>query len=212
LKEEARMIFDISQTLHEGMAVWPGDPEYRPRWMQRIRNGEPSNVSAVDMGVHTGTHIDAPLHLDDRGGDIAGMPMRCFMGRVRVHSMVVEECIRAADLSILDWEGVERVLFKTRASSLPEGAFHQRFIYFDKDAAAFLAEKNVLLVGTDAPSVDSLNGADLLSHRVLLDRGIAVLEGARLEDVPSGDYELICLPLKLAGLEASPVRAILIKD
>jgi arylformamidase len=210
--EEVLKIFDISQTLHEGMTVWPGDPEFRPRWIQQIKNGEPSNVSAIEMGVHTGTHIDAPLHLEDRGGDIAGLPMSCFMGRVRVHSIAVEECIRAADLSSLDWEGVARVLFKTRADSLPDESFNPRFVYFDKDAAAFLAEKHVLLVGTDAPSVDSFDGADLLSHRVLLARGIAVLEGARLEAVMPGDYELICLPLKLSGLEASPVRAILIKN
>jgi arylformamidase len=204
-------IYDISQTLCRGIAVWPGDAEFHHRWTLQIRNGGSSNVSAVDLCVHTGTHVDAPLHLDDSGRDITDMPLRRFIGPARVFSMDAAERIRVADLSALDWEGVERVLFKTRGPEKPEYVPDQNFVYLSENASAFLAERNILLVGTDAPSVDAYDSAQLPSHRILLRQGIAILEGARLDDVLPGNYELICLPLKLAGLDGSPVRAILRK-
>jgi arylformamidase len=202
-------IYDISQTLWDGMAVWPGDPEFLKRWVLRMREGGSSNVSAVDMGAHTGTHIDAPLHLDDSGSDVASMPLRHFMGPARIFSISSKACIRAADLSMLDWRGVERVLFKTGARGLPEYSFDRDFVYLEEGAAEFLVRQGILLVGTDAPSIDAFESSDLPSHRALLHHGIVILEGARLDGVPPGDYELICLPLKLAGSDGSPVRAIL---
>ena len=202
-------IFDISQTLCSGFANWPGDPEFRHRWTMRIREGASTNVSAVDMCVHTGTHVDAPLHLDDAGYDIADAPLDRFMGRARVLEIHAENCIQVSDLSALDWTNVDRVLFKTRGSGLPEHLFDKNYIYIERDAAGFLAEKRMLLVGTDAPSVDDFASLDLPSHRVLLRHGIVILEGARLAHVPPGDYELVCFPLKLAGSDGSPVRAIL---
>lgn len=202
-------IYDITHNLTSQIPVWPGDPEFRPRWAARIQAGAPSNVSAIDMCVHTGTHVDAPLHLDDAATDIAGMPLKAFAGAARVFSLDVDGCIRASDLSELDWDNVERVLFKTRNSRRPENAAHPDFIYLAADAAEFLARRRILLVGIDAPSVDAADCEDLPSHRILLRQGVAILESAMLESVPPGDYELICFPLKLAGLDGSPVRAIL---
>jgi arylformamidase len=204
-------IYDISQTLREGIVVWPGDPQLRRRRIMRKRDGAPSNTSAVDMGVHTGTHVDAPFHLDDAGRDIASMPVRHFVGAARVFSISAKECIRAEDLSMLDWRGVERALFKTRSAGKPKDTFDQNYVCFDEGAAEFLAKKSILLVGTDAPSVDAFDSISLPAHRVLMRHEIVILEGARLEDVPPGDYELACLPLKLAGLDGSPVRAVLWK-
>ncbi len=204
-------IYDISQTLCEGIAVWPGDPEFRQRWIMRIKDGESSNVSAVDMGVHTGTHVDAPLHMDDSGGNIAGMPVRHFLGPARVFSISTRESIGAADLADLEWKGVERVLFKTRPAGSPNHPFDKNYVCLEESAAEFLVKQGILLVGIDAPSVDAVESKDLSSHRILLRHGIAILEGAQLDSVPAGDYELVCLPLKLAGLDGSPVRAILIK-
>lgn len=204
-------IYDISRNLCQGIAVWPGDPEFHSRWVMRIREGAPSNVSAVDLCAHTGTHVDAPLHLDDSGYDIADAPLARFVGSARVLAIPAAISIRASDLSGLDWTNVERVLFKTRNSSLPEQRFDENYVYLEKDAAAFLVGKGILLVGTDAPSVDDFAGTDLPSHRILLQHGTVILEGARLHHVPPGDYELICLPLKLGGLDGSPVRAILRK-
>jgi len=204
-------VHDISQTLREGIAAWPGDPEFRVRWIQRTQDGKDSNVSAIDLSTHTGTHVDAPLHLADSAIDIAHIPVQRFIGPARVFSIPGAECIRAADLSILDWRGVERALFKTRGSRFSDTVFDRTFAYFDSDAAEFLAKQRILLVGTDAPSVDAFGSTSLPSHRVLLAHEIVILEGARLDDVQPGDYELVCLPLKLAGLDGSPVRAILWK-
>ncbi len=204
-------IYDISQTLREGIAVWPGDPELRRRAVLRIREGESSNVSAFEMGTHTGTHIDAPLHLDDSGTDAANVPLQCFIGPVRVFAVAAGECIRSAELSTLDWHGVERALFKTPNGGASAESFNPSFVYLAEDAAEFLIKKNILLVGTDAPSVDSFASQDLPVHRMLLGNGVAILENAQLGRVPPGDYELSCLPLKLEGLDGSPVRAILIR-
>ena len=204
-------IYDISQTLSGGVAVWPGDPEFRHRRTARIANGASSNVSAVDMCVHTGTHVDAPLHLDDSGCDIADAPLSRCIGPVRIFEIPSRKSIRASDLSGLDWTGVERVLFKTCGSRAPEQPLDGNYACLEEDAAGFLVEKGILLAGTDAPSVDPFSSTDLPSHRILLQHGIVILEGARLEHVPPGDYELVCLPLKLAGSDGSPVRAILRK-
>ncbi len=204
-------IYDISQTLHEGMSVWPGDPPFRQHQLLQIREGTASNVSALEMSVHTGTHIDVPLHLNVSGLDTAGMPLHPFIGSARVFSISVHQCIRTTDLSILDWRGVERALFKTRSSGSAEFSFQEEFVYFQEDAAEFLARQGVLLVGTDAPSVDAAGSKKLSVHRMLLEHEIVILENARLEGVPPGDYELICLPLKLSGSDGSPVRAILRK-
>jgi arylformamidase len=200
-------IYDISQVLREGMAVWPGDPEYRVRRIMAIRDGGSSNVSAVDMGGHTGTHIDAPLHLNDSGIDAAGVPLDRCIGPVRVFSVSVQ-CLGAADLSALNWQGVRRALFKTRSGTPPD-RFDNQFVYFKEDAAEFLIQKEIVLVGIDAPSVDAFGSVGLPFHQALLSRGTVILEGIQLGNVSPGDYELICLPLKLAGLDGSPVRAIL---
>jgi arylformamidase len=200
-------IFDISQTLKPGMAVWPGDPEFLQEPVLRIVRGDVSNLMAIRMGTHTGTHIDAPLHVADSGTDAAGIPLRNCFGPARVLSIAAAPCIRASDLLPLDWRGVERVLFKT-ASAVP-GAFNPEFIYLAEDASAFLAGKGMLLVGTDAPSVDPFESRDLPSHRILTGNGTAILEGIRLNAVLPGDYSLVCLPLKIAGADGSPVRAIL---
>ena len=202
--------YDISRNLQEGIAVWPGDPDLRVRWATRIRDGASCNVAAFSMGSHTGTHLDAPLHLDDSGGDAAGIPIRSCIGPVRVFSMPTGGCICAADLQALDWQGVERVLFKTRHSP-PTDGFDRSFAYLSDDAAEYLIGLGIVLVGTDSPSIDAFDSPSLNAHRILLGHGVVILEGACMEEVPPGDFELICLPLKLAGLDGSPVRAVLLK-
>ena len=204
-------IYDISQTLCEDMSVWPGDSPFKRRQLQKIRNGAASNVSALEMGVHTGTHLDVPLHLNPSGLDTAGMPLQPFVGPARVFSISVRPCIEAADLSMFDWQGVERALFKTRSDDSPGVSFEEDFVYFRRDAADFLVRQGVMLIGTDAPSVDAFGSKKLPVHQTLLKHGIVILENACLGGVSPGDYELICLPLKISGSDGSPVRAILRK-
>jgi len=177
----------------------------------QMREGASSNVSALEIGTHTGTHIDVPLHLNPSGLDAARMPLLPFMGPARVFSISTDPCIRASDLETLDWNGVRRALFKTRPGGSPELDIGEKFVYFDAGAAEFFLKRKMLLVGTDAPSVDAFASTELSAHRLLLEHEIAILENARLEGVPPGDYELICLPLKLSGSDGSPVRAVLRK-
>ena len=204
-------IYDISQTLCEGMSVWPGDPPFRQHQLAQMREGATSNVSALEMGVHTGTHIDVPLHLNPSGLDAARMPLPAFIGPARLFSISADWCIRAGALSVLDWLSVERALFKTRSTDSPTSSFAKSFVYLHEDAVELLVRKGILLVGIDSPSVDAFESTDLPAHRMLLDHGIVILENARLKGVPPDDYELICLPLKLSGSDGSPVRAILRK-
>jgi arylformamidase len=117
--------------------------------------------------------------------------------------------IDAADISELNWSGVERVLFKTDASDIPDGEFRRDYPYLSEEAAGFLGRLGLRLVGTDSPSVDAFGSKTLAAHKALLRNNVAILEGLRLAAVPPGDYELIALPLKFSGLDGSPVRAIL---
>jgi arylformamidase len=204
-------IYDISQTLREGIAVWPGDQEFRCHWTMRLHEGDACNVSAVTMSIHTGTHLDSPFHFEESGIDIAAVPLRHCIGPVRVVSMDGAECITRMELERLNWDGVERVLFKTRSSNLSEDQFESGFAYLSEDGAEFLGRRALLLVGIDTPSVDAYASKSFRSHKVLLSHGVAILEGTRLAHVPDGDYGLVCLPLKFAGLEGSPVRAILMR-
>jgi arylformamidase len=203
-------IFDISQTITGGIAVWPGDQKFRSRWTMRIKEGNSCNVSAVTMSVHTGTHLDAPYHFDDEGLDAGSIPLHQGLGPARVFTVPpAQPGISAAFLEHLDWHGVERALFRTRASDLTADRFCRDFVHLTRDGAEFLAGRSLLLVGTDTPSIEDFASKTLSCHRILAARGVAILEGVRLADVPPGDYELICLPLKLAGLDGSPVRAVL---
>lgn len=203
------MIYDISQTLRPGIAVWPGDQKFLRRWTMEMRKGCSCNVSSVTMSVHTGAHVDAPYHFDDSGPGVAQVGLEPYLGRARVVAVEARKSITAADLEPIDWRGVERVLFKTPASAWPEDLFRKDYTSLAEDGAGFLGQLGLRLVGTDAPSIDAFESKDLCSHRALLRHGVAVLEGIRLAGVPPGDYELICLPLKLEGLDGSPVRAIL---
>jgi arylformamidase len=204
-------IFDISQTIAEKMAVWPGDRKFRSRPTMRIKKGGSCNVAEISMSTHTGTHLDAPYHFDDSGADIASVPLHRYIGPARVVTPGCERCIAACDLQSFDWQGVERVLFRTRLRDLTPDRFDRDYVYLARDGAEYLSALGLLLIGTDAPSIDPFASKDLQAHKELLSREVAILEGLRLEGVPDGDYELICLPLRLAGLDGSPVRAILRK-
>lgn len=202
-------IIDISQMIRPGIPVWPGDQKYLHRWTMCMKDGHSCNVSAVTMTAHLGTHVDAPAHCNDDGLDMASVMLHPYIGPARVISMDAQREITAGDLKEMAWHGVERVLFKTRASNSPDDRFERDYVSIAEDAARFLCEKGILLVGTDAPSVESFRSSAMTIHKVLLDRGVAILEGIRLNHVAPGDYELISLPLSLAGVEGSPVRAIL---
>ena len=202
-------LYDISRPVSPAIAVWPGDQAFHMRWTMRLASGDSCNVAAVTMSVHTGTHADAPYHFDEHGAAIADVPLEPYLGPATVVEAGAGGSIDGDTLRALDLARIRRVLFKTRASGLPESQWDTGFAFLTERAAQHLADSGLLLVGTDAPSVDAHDSKTLAAHRALARGGVAILESLHLAAVPPGEYELIALPLRLAGLDASPVRAVL---
>jgi arylformamidase len=167
-------------------------------------------VATLTLGVHTGTHVDAPYHLLEEGARIGSLALGIFIGPAILVDVNAHEVIDAAMCARILGSGPfpERVLFCTgawrRASAFPTS-----YPALDSGAADLLRGSGVKLVGTDAPSVDPFNSADLPVHRILLTAGIPIIENLILDDVPEGSYELIALPLRLSDADASPIRAVL---
>lgn len=205
----SRRIWDISQSLSARLPVWPGDSP--PLFEQRAVYGPgcPVNVASMRLSTHTGTHADAPFHYDPEGISIADVGVGAYIGPARVldlrgcGKLVTSQMVRSA----LE-EGVERVLLRT-FDRFPHDRWVESFAAISAEAIASMAARGVVLIGTDAPSLDPQDSKTLDAHQVVRKNDMRVLEGLVLDDVPAGDYELIALPLKLTGLDASPVRAIL---
>jgi arylformamidase len=203
-------LIDISQTLKAGIATWPGDTAFAPFWVMRLESGDSCNVGSVTMSLHTGTHADAPRHFLAGGATPAEMDPSPFIGKALVLDLAGVHTILPEHLGNLatgKTEGIERILFRTGTARADQ--FMGTFAHLSDSAARLLADLGVLLVGIDTPSVDSSDSRELLVHKVLAGAGIAILENLVLAHVPAGRYELIALPLKLEGMDASPVRAVL---
>lgn len=166
------------------------------------------------MGTHTGTHLDAPLHIIAGGAGVESFPLTILIGPVRVFEFpttVTKDTkhINAMDLTALDLKDVKRVIFKTSPPESADGSGNPNYAFLSEDAATYLIDRGVLLVGIDTMSVDSSGTSTMPAHHRLLKHGVAILENLRLVDVSPGDYELICLPLKIEGSDGVPVRAVL---
>jgi arylformamidase len=201
-------IYDVTSTISPEMAVWPGDPPVSLARVKRMEDGAKNNLSHLACSAHVGTHVDAPLHFIADGADIVSLPLDILVGPARVVALPDVDAITAGALERLDLEGVSRLLFKTRNSGLTRTRFFKDFVALAADAAQWVLERSVRLVGVDYLSVESFGG-DGSVHRALLGAGVIVVEGLDLSDVPPGDYVLHCLPLKLAGSEGAPARVIL---
>jgi arylformamidase len=201
-------IYDISVTLREGVACWPGDAPYAWQWSWKRSQGASVNVGRVGMSVHTGTHADAPYHFADDGKTVEVLDLAPYVGAAWVLDLRHRRVIAIEDLAAFDFSHRPRVLLRTDACLDPE-CFPDSIPVLDEAVPAWLASRGVILVGVDVPSVDALDSKDLPIHHALGRHGIAILENLRLAEVPAGVYELIALPLKLAGADGAPVRAIL---
>ena len=179
-------IHDISQPVRPGIWVWPGDRPYESAWTSRLADGAFCNVGQVAMSCHTGTHMDAPFHFADQGGTAETIPLEACVGPAVVVSLDRLEGVRAPRVLVRCGGGVPTVAGIER---LP----------------------GVRLFGTDAPSVDAMDSKTLDVHHALWKRGAVILEGLDLSAVADGEYQLIALPLRLAGMDAAPVRAILLE-
>jgi arylformamidase len=201
-------LWDISPTISGALPVWPGDTRFEASATWEIGGGCPVHVSRMSMTTHLGAHTDAPSHYDPAGLAIDAVGLAPYIGPCRVIHCIGAPLVDVADIaSFLD--GVPpRVLLRTYASA-PQREWDPAFAAVSPDAIALLASKGVILIGTDTASLDPQDSKTLDAHNAVRTNRMAILEGVVLDDVPAGDYELIALPLKLAGMDASPVRAIL---
>ena len=201
-------LIDISQPLKRGVPVWPGDTEFSFDLAWRKEESGSVNVGRITMSTHTGTHIDAPFHFEDDGIKVIELDPAVYVGHARVIDLLGVESIGAEDLEGQIPGGVARLLIRT-GSWRDRNGFPESITYLRPDAAPFLADRGVRLLGVDVPSVDSLDSKDLPAHHALHANGVHILEGLVLDEVEPGDYELISLPLPLQESDGSPVRAVL---
>jgi len=205
--------YDISLTISPNLPTWPGDPSVVLERVEKIEDGSNANVSRIDMGVHTGTHVDAPYHFIQNGKTVECMNLNLLTGRAYVLHLPDVDTITA---SVLERSQIpprtRRVLFKTRNSTYwknQENQFQTDFVGLSADGADYLIRRGVKLVGVDYLSVAPFHQSRP-THEILLSVGIVILEGLDLSGVTQGRYTLYCLPLKLAGSDGAPARAILI--
>ncbi len=204
---------DISAPLHNGMVAWPGDAPFERTSTLEIANGDECNLSQISSTAHIGTHMDAPRHYLEGAGGIESMPITATIGRARVIQIHDPEVIRTSELEPHHLAKGERVLFKTRNSERcwETDHFHKKYIYIPPETAHYLVERGVQTVGVDYLSVGGFESGGPETHRILLQAGIWIIEGLILEHVEPGEYELVCLPLKIIGGDGAPARAILRK-
>lgn len=201
-------IWDISPLLSPATPVWPGDTPFsaEPTW--QIEGGCPVRVSRLTLSTHTGSHCDAPSHYDPRGVSIDAVALDAYLGACRViHCIGVKRVEPRHIVEAL--AGVPpRVLLRTCANA-PQEKWDAAFASVAPETVALLAAHGVILIGIDTPSLDPQDSKTMDAHHAVRVNKMAILEGVVLDAVAPGDYELIALPLKLAGMDASPVRAVL---
>lgn len=202
------MLYDISLPLHRALAVWPGDTPFRFELTWKRTAGDSVNVGGVTMSVHTGTHVDAPFHFEDRAATVDALDLNVFIGPALVLDVSGHEVITREHLPAHRVAGAPRLLLRTGAWE-DKTIFPERIPVLAGDVPEYLRACGVCLLGIDLPSVDAIESTDLPIHRSLAAAGIAILESLFLTDIPQGAYELIALPLNLAGADGSPVRAVL---
>jgi arylformamidase len=202
-------ILDVSIPIRTRMPIYPANAGVALRRIDAIADGAVANVSAVDLGAHTGTHVDAPNHFLDGAGGVDTVALAPLIGpAVVVDATAVDKTLDAAAVAAAGVPaGAERVLFKTRNSQLWEqDEFSEDFVSFDASGARALLDAGVRLVG-----IDYLSVGDPGAHRALLGADVAVVEGLDLRAVEPGPYQLVCLPLKLVGSDGGPARAVLLR-
>jgi arylformamidase len=213
-------IWDISRTLSNDLAEWPGDEPFRFRLTRQKAKGESVNLGAISMSVHNGTHADARFHFDTNGESIEKAPLETYLGRATVvdlgqafldskekHLITIEDLRPSAEAIA----AASRLLVKTGRWS-DSTVFPNQIPVIAADVPAWLQKNGVKLLGLDLPSVDEIDSKSLQNHHALSRAGIAIVESLDLSDVASGIYQFAALPLKIAGGDGAPMRAILWRE
>jgi len=204
-------LYDISVPIRDSGIVYPGNPEISVTPNQAIASGAGANVSSIAFRSHTATHVDAPLHFIDGARSVDDIPLETLIGPARLIRFADEVmAIGERDLTPHNLEGCERVLLATRNSTLLAGKeFVRDYTYLAPDGAEYLASLGVILVGIDYLSIEQFRSGHHRTHHTLLGREIVIVEGLDLSEPQPGEYELICLPLRMAGLDGAPARVVL---
>jgi arylformamidase len=207
---------DVTATLDPATTpVYEGDAPMKFDFLKDMRKGDGLTLSVYSLGAHSGTHIDAPMHFVRDGASIDHVLLEPLIGPARV--IDIPDAVQAIDVTELnrhEWRGTPRVIFRTRSSLrgwMASPTFHRDFAYIAPDAAQLLADAGVQLVGIDYISAEQFGAPAPRTHRILLGKGIPIVEGLALESVSAGDYDMVVLPIKIAGHEAAPARAVLRK-
>ncbi len=207
-------LIDITLTLSEALPTWPGDPSIQLEKISRIADGAEANVTTLSMAVHAGTHVDAPYHFLDEGITVPELPLDLLVGPVTVIEVDVTSTITRKDLARISIPPyVKRLLLKTPNSlfwSRGEMDFQEDFIALGDDAAEYLVEREVELIGVDYLSVAPFTDPGP-THRTLLGAGVLVIESLNLAGVKPGDYTLLCLPMKIDQSDGAPARVLLMR-
>lgn len=208
MKKIVSRMIDISVPMNEHTPIYEGNPPFSVSWAMSISSGDQVNLSELHEGVHTGTHIDAPLHFLERGSSIDRVPLRHFFCNVQV-VRTKRGTITPSVLEKVKPMRTEGILFRTSNSGLYGKPFTRDFVFIEGDTARMLARARVPIVGIDYLSVERFGSKEAPAHHILLGAGIPILEGINLGGVRPGRYTLAVFPLRLEGREAAPARAVL---
>jgi len=207
-------IIDISIDLSPDTIIYPGDPRPEIDYMFKLKDGDIANVGRMTIGLHHGTHVDVPVHFFEGGQTLDQFPLTTWVGEALVVELThLEKCITDKDLKeIEELKKYRKVLFKTKNSTqyYKKDTFTEDFIYLDGSAARYLVDIGVKTVGIDYITIDPYGSPDFPAHRTLLGNGVVIIESINLENVEPGLYTLICLPIKIKGMDGAPARAILL--
>ena len=204
-------LVDVSVLLAPGLATYPGNPAYEISPVDRIADGGGANNSRLVMGTHTGTHVDAPLHFFDGRPGVEAMPLELLIGRARVIDLPHRGGITEQHLAAAGLREDLRVLLRTPNSALwnTTDGFHTDYTYLTEGGAKFLVGQGVKVVGVDYLSVEQYQKPGAPAHKALLGNGIIIIEGLNLSEAEAGQYEMYCLPLRIANADGAPARVVL---
>ena len=200
---------DITMTLQNGIVNWPGDPAFEIHKISSFENGDDVNISAFSTCSHIGTHVDAPLHYIENGSDVTAIPLDHLLGDAKIIQIINNIEISLEEIKTYTINKGDRILFKTKHSNIDWSLkpFNENLIALTTEAASYLKEKEILLVGIDYLSISGMHNSKSV-HQLLLSSGICILEGLNLQTIEPGNFELICLPLKIKGAEGAPARVL----
>jgi arylformamidase len=202
-------IHDITVPLAPGLPAYPGDPPVAIDAVQRAGDA-PYGLARLSLTTHSGTHVDAPAHFVAGGTTVDALPLEILIGKSRVVEILGRERVERADLEALDLRDDLRVLIKTRMSGqLLKPGYQEDHVYLTGDAAHYLAQAGLKLVGFDYLSIDRFGDTSYPAHHALLGAGVVVVEGLDLSEVQPGEYDMTCLPLRVGAGDGAPARVVL---